>query len=250
MPAQSQDEAPSAPQSEVAVTIKAFQFVGATLLNDATLQAEVQNYIGQTLDYYGLNLVTKKISELYRKNGWLAKVFLPPQDIQNGLVIIEINEAKLGDVKTNIQPNARLNSQLATGMLAQAQQKEAPLNNKALERAMLLINDTPGFKAQATISPGAQTSETDITLNLVDRPIFNARIWADNYGSRQIGKARVNGQLFFNNLTGWGGQLSVHGLKSRGLEFVSGGIAFPIGYAGTRINMGGAITNYEVVGKG
>ena len=250
MPAQSQDEALSATQSDVAVTIKAFQFVGATLLNEATLQAEVQNYIGQTLDYNGLNLVTKKISELYRKNGWLAKIFLPPQDIQNGLVTIEINEAKLGDVKTTIEPNARLNPKLATGMLAQAQQKGASLNNNALERAMLLINDTPGFKAQATLSPGAQTGETDVTLNLADRPIINARIWADNYGSRQIGKARVNGQLLFNNLTGWGDQLSVQALKSRGLEYVSGGIELPIGYAGTRIHLGGAVTNYEVVGDG
>lgn len=186
---------------------------------------------------------------MYRKNGWLAKVHLPPQDIRNGLVTIEINEAKLGDVKTNIQPNAHLNPKLTTAMLAQAQQKGAPPNSKELERAMLLINCTPRFQAQATLSPGTQTGETDITLNLVDRSVFNARIWADNYGSRQIGKARVNGQLFFNNLTGWGGQLSVHALKSRGLEFVSGGIALPIGYAGTRINMGGAITNYEVVGK-
>ena len=250
VPAQSQDEALSATQSDVAVTIKAFQFVGATLLNEATLQAEVQNFVGQTLDYSGLNQVTKKISELYRKNGWLAKVFLPPQDIQNGLVTIEINEAKLGDVKTTIEPNARLNPKLATGMLAQAQQKGAPLNNNALERAMLLINDTPGFKAQATLSPGAQTGETDLTLNLADRPIMNARIWADNYGSRQIGKARVNGQLLFNNLSGWGDQLSVQALKSRGLEYVSGGIELPIGYAGTRIQLGGAVTNYEVVGDG
>ena len=250
VPAPSADETAPAAQSEVAVTIKSFQFIGASLLPEAVLQAEVQSFIGQTLDYNGLNLVTKKISELYRKNGWLAKVYLPPQDIQNGLVTIEINEAKLGDVKTNIEPNARLNPKLAIGMLAQAQQKGAALNNQALERAMLLINDTPGFQAQATLSSGAQTGETDVTLNLVDRPIFNARIWADNYGSRQIGKARVNGQVSFNNLTGWGDQVNVQALKSRGLEYVSGGVEFPLGYAGTRINIGGAVTNYKVVGDG
>ena len=249
-PSSAQEEVAPVTQSDVAVTIKAFQFVGASLLPETALQAEVQSYIGQTLDYNGLNLVTKKISELYRKNGWLAKVYLPPQDIQNGLVTIEINEAKLGDVKTNVDPNARLNPKLAKGMLTKAQQKSAPLNNKALERAMLLINDSPGFNAQATLSPGAQTGETDVALNLADRPIFNARIWADNYGSRQIGKARVNGQISFNNLTGWGDQLNVHALKSRGLEYVSGGVEFPIGYAGTRIDIGAAVTNYEVVGDG
>ena len=249
-PAPAQEETIAAPQSDVAVTIKTFQFVGASLLPESLLQAEVVSYIGQTLDYNGLNLVTKKISELYRKNGWLAKVYLPPQDIQNGLVTIEINEAKLGAVKTNVEPNARLDPKLAIGMLAKAQQKGAPLNNQALERAMLLINDTPGFQAQATLSPGAQTGETDVTLTLADRPIFNASIWADNYGSRQIGKARVNGQIQLNNLTGWGDALHVHALKSRGLEYVSGGIEFPLGYAGTRMDIGAAVTNYEVVGDG
>ena len=254
-PAVPQDEAAPASKSDIAVTVKSFQFVGANLLPQALLQAEVASFIGQTLDYNGLNLVTKKISELYRKKGWLAKVYLPPQDIQNGLVTIEINEAKLGDVRTNIEqtnikPNSRLNPKLATGMLAQAQQKGAPLNNQALERAMLLINDTPGFKAQATLSAGAQTGETAVTLNLSDRPIFNANIWADNYGSRQIGKARLNGQVTFNNLTGWGDALSVQALKSRGLEYVSSGIEFPLGYAGTRMDIGAAVTNYKVVGDG
>ena len=249
-PSPPQEETALAPQGDVTVMVKAFQFVGANLLPEATLQAEVQSFIGQTLDYNGLNLVTKKISELYRKKGWLAKVFLPPQDIQNGLVTIEINEAKLGDVETNIEPSSRLNPKLATGMLVQAQKKGAPLNNQALERAMLLINDTPGFQAHATLSPGAQTGETNVTLNLVDRPIFNAHIWADNYGSRQIGKARVNGQLQFNNLTGWGDALNVHALKSRGLEYISGGLEFPLGYAGTRMDIGAAVTNYQVVGDG
>lgn len=237
-------------QNNVVVKVSSFQFIGATLLPEALLQAEVASYIGQTLDYNGLAQVTKKISELYRKKGWLAKVYLPPQDIQNGLVTIEINEAKLGEVRTNSDPKARLNPKLASNMLASSQQKGALLNNKALERAMLLINDTPGFAAQATLSPGSQTGETDVTLNLADRPIFNAKVWADNYGSRLIGKARLNGQASFNNLTGWGDVLSMQALVSRGLEYVGGAYEFSIGYAGTRMNIGGAVTNYQVNGGG
>ena len=44
-----------------------FQFVGATLLADALLQAEVQSYIGQTLDYAGLNNVTQKSASCINK---------------------------------------------------------------------------------------------------------------------------------------------------------------------------------------
>ncbi len=240
------------PKSDTSISVKvtAFQFVGATLLADALLQAEVQPYIGQTLDYDGLNKVTQKISQLYQRNGWLAKVFLPPQDIQNGLVTIEINEAKLGEVRTNSDENARLNPKLATNMLANVQQKGAPLSSKALERAMLLINDTPGFSGQATLSSGAQTGETDVTLNLADTPIFNGRVWADNYGSRLLGKARLNGLVSFNNLTGWGDQLTVNALVSKGVEYVQGGYEFPVGSAGTRINLAGSVSNYEITGGG
>ena len=96
--------------------------------------------------------------------------------------------------------------------------KGEPLSSKALERAMLIINDTPGFAGQATLSPGAQTGETDVTLNLADRLIFNAKIWADNNGSRLIGKARLNGLVSFNDLTGWGDRLTMQALVSSGLE--------------------------------
>ncbi len=243
---------PAIPKSDsnISVKITAFQFVGANLINDALLQAEVQSYIGQTLDYDGLNTVTQKISQLYQKNGWLAKVFLPPQDIQNGLVTIEVNEAKLGEVRTNSDANARLNPNLATNMLAKAQQKGAPLSSQSLERAMLLINDAPGFSGQATLSPGAQTGETDVTINLADTPIFNGRVWADNYGSRLLGKARLNGLASFNNLTGWGDQLTVNALVSKGVEYAQAAYEFPVGDWGTRINVGGSASNYEISGGG
>ncbi len=243
---------PTIPKSDsnISVKVTAFQFVGATLLADALLQAEVQSYIGQTLDYDGLNKITLKISQLYQKNGWLAKVFLPPQDIQNGLVTIEINEAKLGEVRTNSDANARLNPKLATNMVSKVQQKGAPLSSQALERAMLLINDTPGFSAQATLSEGAQTSETDVTVNLADTPIFNGRVWADNYGSKLLGKARLNGLASFNNLTGWGDQLTVNALVSKGVEYVQGAYEFPLGDAGTRVNLAGSVSNYEINGGG
>ena len=223
----------SASGNSAAIKVSAFQFVGATLLSEALLQAEVQSYIGQTLDYNGLNKVTKKISELYRAKGWLAKVYLPPQDIQNGLVTIEINEAKLGEVRTNSDAGARLKPSVATNILANVQQKAAPLSSQALEHAMLLINDRPGFAAQATLSSGAQAGETDVTINLTDEPIFGAKVWADNYGSRLLGKLRVNGALSFDNLTGYGDRLQVSAIKSRGLEYVYGGYEFPLGYSGT-----------------
>jgi hemolysin activation/secretion protein len=249
-PPREQEQVAPVIDTSIRVKVTAFDFVGENILPESALQAEVQGFIGQTFDYNGLTKVTKKISEFYRAKGWLAKVYLPPQDIQNGLVTIEINEAKLGETRTNVESNARLNSKLAKGMLARAQQKGAPLNSRALERAMLLINDTPGFGAQATLSPGAQTGETDVTLNLADKPIFDAKIWADNYGSRLLGKARLNGQANFNNLTGWGDQLTTQGLVSRGLTFVQSGYEFPIGYAGTRMNIGGAVSNYQVKGGG
>lgn len=177
-------------------------------------------------------------------------MYLPPQDIQNGLITIEINEAKLGNVTTLSADDARLNPQVVVKMLEKAQKKGEALNSKSLEHVLLLINDMPGFNAQATLSPGDQTGETDVVLSLVDKPIFDAKIWADNYGSKLIGKARLNGQINFNNLTGYGDQLVVDALTSRGLQFVQGAYSFPVGYSGTRINIGGAVSNYQVKGGG
>ena len=63
-------------ENNISVKVTAFQFVGAKLLPEALLQAEVASYIGQTLDCNDLGQVTKKISELYRKMvGWLKYIY-------------------------------------------------------------------------------------------------------------------------------------------------------------------------------
>lgn len=64
-----QEKVLPAADNSVSVKVSAFQFVGNKLLKQSLLQAEVQNYIGKTLDYNGLTQVTKKISQLYQNNG-------------------------------------------------------------------------------------------------------------------------------------------------------------------------------------
>ena len=234
-------------QSDISVKVSAFKLIGAQTISDQTLQANIQRYIGQTLSFVELNRVTQVLSELYRKNGRLAKVFLPPQDIQNGVVTIEIIEAKLGKIDTIAPKAVRLNTARASHMLAQAQQAGLAMNMDALERAMLLINDMPGYSAQATLASGTQAAETDITLSLTDKLLLTGNVWLDNYGTKPLGDWRLNGLVNFNNLTGHGDRLSLQALKSRGLEYVASDISFPIGYAGTAFMLGGSVANYNIV---
>ncbi len=60
-PAPTIDPIQNTPKSDTAISVKvtSFQFVGASLLPDNVLQAEVQSYIGQTLDYDALSKVTQ-----------------------------------------------------------------------------------------------------------------------------------------------------------------------------------------------
>ena len=236
--------------NNVAVTVTTFKITGATYFSDAELQAHVANYIGKTLDLSALNQVTKSISQFYQANGWLAKVYLPPQDIQDGVVTIAITEAQLGEVHLDSSLAHRMDTSFAVKMLTDAQKSGKPLSTKALERSMLLINDTSGFSGQATLSQGKKSGETDVTLNLADKPLVNGRVWADNYGSRALGKGRLNGQASFNDITGFGDQLLFFGLLSRGLGYLQGGYDFPTTYSGTRMNVRAAITNYDVNGAG
>ena len=80
------------------VLVKDFKINGNKKYDDKILKDLVKESINQELDYDALLKVTTIISNYYRSEGFLATAYLPPQDIKNGVVEIEITEAVLGKI--------------------------------------------------------------------------------------------------------------------------------------------------------
>ncbi|MEM6490521.1 MAG: ShlB/FhaC/HecB family hemolysin secretion/activation protein [Pseudomonadota bacterium] len=93
------------------------------------------------------------ISEKYRAQGYsLSFALVPPQDLSNGVLSIEIIEGFIDAIE--IRGDSRNLNRTIRGILRR-DVLERPLQAETVERAMLLASDLPGVSVQGILRPAA-----------------------------------------------------------------------------------------------
>ncbi|MFY7866283.1 ShlB/FhaC/HecB family hemolysin secretion/activation protein [Roseateles sp.] len=229
------------------VQVQRFDLVGNLLLDEATLQSVLADYRGRKLGLGDLQRAAAAISEAYAQAGWLARVFLPPQDITDGVISLQIEEAKFGAVRL-AGATARFNSERAKAMIAAQQTPGTALNLNALDRALLLLGDLPGLSSSGSLVAGSAAVETDLLLKLEDGPLLIGDVGADNAGSRSTGAARLNAGLGLNGCLGLGDALSANLSHTEGSDYGRFAGSAPIGVHGWRAGANASTMRYRLVG--
>lgn len=225
-------------QPGLKIKVAAFRVTGNTVFAEAALLPLISGQIGKELDFEELNQTANKIAVHYRSNGYfLAQAYLPAQQISDGVVEIAVLEGRVGEVKLNMKENARLREFRARGILNAVQPGDL-INEKSLERGLLLLNDTPGVIVKSTLEPGAKVGTADVAVELGDDgKRVSGSLKADNWGSRFTGEYRVGADLNINNPSGFGDLISVSGLTSSGNGSPMGRVSYvvPLGSWGTKL---------------
>jgi hemolysin activation/secretion protein len=81
------------------VLVKEVRFVGAVdLVPDAELQEVVAEAIGARLDFKGLQSLVQRVTAVLKQKGWfLARAYLPRQDVTEGIIQIAILPGHLSE---------------------------------------------------------------------------------------------------------------------------------------------------------
>lgn len=230
----------------VSVPVKAFQFTGNTLLPEAKLQDVVAPWRDRTLDLTELRKAAAAVAEAYRAAGWVVRAYLPRQDVTEGVVTIQIVEAVFGATRVEGDAPLRLKLDRVLGFVDAAQKKGEPVNAAALDRALLLIEDTPGVGVSGALTPGAQSGETDLVLKLSAKPWVNGDVGLDNHGGRSTGAARATASFALNSPFGYGEQATAHLMYSEGIEYLRLGATMPVGGHGLRVGANGSVLRYRL----
>ena len=90
---------PEVDAGDTLVTVAAFEFSGNTLIDSATLSDALVSYLERPLSLNDLDRATALVGDLYQDSGFLARVYLPRQEIVDGRVKIDIEEARFGTVR-------------------------------------------------------------------------------------------------------------------------------------------------------
>ena len=239
---------PPTQPGEATVTVERFQFKGNTRLTDPQLQAAVSTFVGRPLTFVQLQQATEAVAEAFREAGWVVRAFLPRQEIEQGLVTIEIVEAVFGQTNIAGERSKRIQAERLVRIVQQAQASGQALSAHNIDRALILLDDLPGISVAGSLAEGTQEGQTDLNLRVTDEALITGSMHLDNTGSRSTGPDRLSANFSLNSPARWGDVVALNLLKTQGSEYQRIAYSVPLGYQGLRGGVHYSNLNYELIG--
>ena len=245
---------PLVQDSGVRVKLQSVRFTGlAGIATEAELAPLVQDAIGKELSAAQLLQLADQVTEYLKSKGWfLARAYLPVQDITAGQLEIAIVAGRLdvgmdGIVVAGDPPRLSATRIRKTLGLALLEGGEGPLHAGELERGLLLLGEMPGVSAKSILERGRQSDSTRLTVEVTEGGLLTgSNVVADNYGSRYTGTDRVTAQARLNDPSGQGDSAGLGVSKSSGLTQLSATYGIPIGYRGLSLATNAGLLHYSL----
>lgn len=217
--------APTAHASSASVKINQIKVANSTVFDASALHALISDGEGKSLNLDQLNELAARITHFYQQNGYpVSRAYIPAQSIKDGILYINVLEARYGAVKVN--NTSRLSPYPINSILSNLGNNQL-IESSVLNRNLLLLNDLPGAIVRNSLAPGQAVGTSDLLVNIEPGPLLNGSVGIDNYGNRYTGRTRYNAALAVNNPTGMGDQIVVDGLTS-GHDLIDGHIGYRI----------------------
>lgn len=212
------------------ITVNALRVEGATIYSESDLIALTGFQPKSELSLSDLRAMAEKIADYYHDNGYfVARAYLPAQDIDNGVVTIAVIEGRYG--KVILKNESSLNDDVANNMLSGLNSGDI-IASEPLESRLLMLSGVPGVNVKSTLVPGATFGTSDLIVEVLPGRSISGSIDADNAGSRYTGEYRLGSTVNLNNVTGRGDVVSLRAITSgSGMNYARISYQTPVGKA-------------------
>lgn len=209
------------------VLVKTFEIIGNREIEKPELESLIAEDAGKEYSLAELELVTQKITKYYRAKGYfVARAYLPAQEVENNHIKIRVVEGNYGQF--HLKNESLVNDEIVQGMLDDVKDYDI-VSLDTLERAMLIINDTPGAQiTRADVMPGEKVGTSDFVVGAAATPRHNGFVMYDNYGSVYTGEHRFSLNYDLNSPTGHGDKLSFTGMATENADLLNGRLGYSI----------------------
>jgi hemolysin activation/secretion protein len=240
---------PSTVKSSTAETVQvnSFKFVGNTLISSDKLNSALASFTNRPLTLAQLQEAANAATTIYREAGWTVRTFLPKQEIDSGIVTLQIVEAVFGGATLQSATPQRIDAARLLDMAEANLVKGQPLHANDIDRTLLLLDDLPGVSISGNLVPGQRDGETDLAISAADEAWFTGNASIDNQGSRSTGTERLSMNLSINSPARMGDALTLNALKTQGSDYQRAGYTVPVGYSGWRAGINASHLNYDVL---
>lgn len=198
--------------ASVSVLVTQLHITGARAYPVSELLAIARFTPGTQLTLDELRLMASRITAHYRKHGYfVARAYLPAQDISNHVVTIAVIEGTYG--KVELRNHSNLSDSVALGLLDGLDSGDA-ITLKPLESRLLLLSDIPGVKISSTLVPGLLPGSTDLLVDVAPGRRVTGLVDVDNAGNPYTGEIRVGATVNLNDMAGRGDVFSLRAVTS------------------------------------
>ena len=183
---------------EIQFELSGITLQGNTVYSAAELLVYWQDLLGKKVTLTQVYAVADAITAHYRNAGYiLTQAIIPPQQINNGMVLIKVIEGHAQDVI--IEGDVKGRQGLFNAWVKKIKASK-PLNNAVLERYTLIANDVSGLTVKSIIRPSKTTSGASDVVFVIEHKPFDADISYDNRGTRAMGPRQITANLGANSL--------------------------------------------------
>lgn len=171
---------------------------GNTIYSSRQLACLFAPHMNKTISLADLEADVQKVSDKYRDAGYvLTRAILPAQEIENGVVRVQVVEGYISKVVVSGDPWSSKQLLEQHGAVVMCSR---PLQAKVLEREILLSNDIPGMSVQAVITP-SKNIPGSADLNLVaTRKRVSGYASYDNFSTRYLGPLETSLGANYNSV--------------------------------------------------
>ncbi|MCM8807060.1 MAG: ShlB/FhaC/HecB family hemolysin secretion/activation protein [Candidatus Omnitrophica bacterium] len=236
-------------KNERKIEIKKFKITGNKKVSLSEIEKITKEYEGKEITVSELKIISDKITEIYWNKGYITSfAYVPPQKIIDGIVEINVIEGKAGKIK--IEGNKYYTNTFIENHFEKVK-KEEVLNNRTLERSLLILNEYPKLNVNVNLTKGEELGLTDLIINVKEKSYpFNFSIFGNNYGSRYTGRPRVGFTFDLGNLTKHGDVLSLTGIGNiqdlDSMNYYKIGYTLPLMGTGAKIGVSWSHMKYMI----
>lgn len=225
------------------IKINGIHITGQKLYSADKLLSLVDDAVGKELTLGEMEVLARRVSKYFRDAGYIvAKAYIPAQDIKDGVVEITVVVGQYG--KIDVRNNSRLTDGVIARLLSSLKTGDY-IKNDILERVLLLLNDTSGVNAKATLVPGAAFGNSNLIVEVSDTSKMSGLIYIDNYGNRFTGQNRAGLSININNLSNIGDAANIGGIYTgTGMNNYSFSYLLPTGGQGAKLGIGYSRMHY------
>ena len=220
--------------------VKAFRIVGVNSVPMSGLTTVLAPWIGRMLDRDEILKAADAVTQYLRETGLLiAQASVPAQEVRDGVVEMRVIEGMLGAVRLEVSEGSRLRRTSAERFVSALESGDT-MRRDNVEQSLLLLNDLPGIRLNASVSPGARAGSADL-LAIVENQgnPLSANLIFDNAGLKQAGEYRVDADLRLRSPLGLGDLLGVRLLSTTTGGQTLGSLTYgmPLNGLGTRVGL-------------